>query len=240
MFHPNGPTFAELAAQALSATDRGYDLLAPKFDDTPFRTPDHIIDAVRPHIGKPQSMDTAMDICCGTGAAMQMLRPLCRKLVTGIDFSAGMLAEAKQGLSGGNDETAAVRFVHGDVLEMNFREEFDVSTCFGALGHILPADQQQFVQRIHAALRPGGRFVFVTANQLSKLDRRYWLARGFNAAMHLRNLCIRPPFIMYYLTFLLPRARCLLEKNGFTVQVIPGEFDWPFDLLQIVIATKSV
>ena len=39
MFHPQGPTFWELARQALSSTQRGYDLLAPKFDFTPFRTP---------------------------------------------------------------------------------------------------------------------------------------------------------------------------------------------------------
>ena len=43
MFHPDGPTFWELARQALSSTTRGYDLLAPKFDVTPFRTPDVIL-----------------------------------------------------------------------------------------------------------------------------------------------------------------------------------------------------
>ena len=40
MFHAKGPTFWELAVQALSSTEHGYDLLAPKFDYTPFRTPD--------------------------------------------------------------------------------------------------------------------------------------------------------------------------------------------------------
>ncbi|MGO9081297.1 MAG: hypothetical protein ACLQDY_20030, partial [Streptosporangiaceae bacterium] len=30
----------ELAMQALSSVEGGYDLLAPKFDHTPFRTPD--------------------------------------------------------------------------------------------------------------------------------------------------------------------------------------------------------
>ena len=34
MFHPNGPSFFELVEQALSSTERGYDLLAPKFDYT--------------------------------------------------------------------------------------------------------------------------------------------------------------------------------------------------------------
>ena len=43
MFHPQGPTLRELAVQALSSVPRGYDLLAPKFDYTPFRTPDPVL-----------------------------------------------------------------------------------------------------------------------------------------------------------------------------------------------------
>ena len=45
MFSPQGPTARELAVQALSSVERGYDLLAPKFDRTPFRTPDVVLDA---------------------------------------------------------------------------------------------------------------------------------------------------------------------------------------------------
>ena len=33
--------------------------------------------------------------------------------------------------------------------------------------------------------------------------------------MRIRNLLVRPPFVMYYLTFLLPRARKLLVERGF-------------------------
>jgi len=35
----------ELAVQALSSVEGGYDLLAPKFDHTPFRTADSVLDA---------------------------------------------------------------------------------------------------------------------------------------------------------------------------------------------------
>ena len=76
MFHPNGPTFWELAVQALSSTERGYDLLAPKFDYTPFRTPDAILDLVADHLRTLGPFDSGLDVCCGTGAAMRMLRPL--------------------------------------------------------------------------------------------------------------------------------------------------------------------
>ena len=39
MFSPHGPSVRELAMQALASVEGGYDLLAPKFDHTPFRTP---------------------------------------------------------------------------------------------------------------------------------------------------------------------------------------------------------
>src|ERR1039458_8699563 len=45
MFSPEGPSVRELAMQALSSVEGGYDLLAPKFDRTPFRTPDGVLDA---------------------------------------------------------------------------------------------------------------------------------------------------------------------------------------------------
>ena len=60
MFHPRGPSFWELAKQCLSSTERGYDLLAPKFDFTPFRTPDAILEGVAKVLGPPQSIDDAL------------------------------------------------------------------------------------------------------------------------------------------------------------------------------------
>ena len=38
VFSPGGPSVRELAMQALSSVEGGYDRLAPKFDHTPFRT----------------------------------------------------------------------------------------------------------------------------------------------------------------------------------------------------------
>ena len=238
MFHEKGPTLLELARQALSSTEHGYDLLAPKFDYTPFRTPDVILEAVAPHIGPPRSVGRALDVCCGTGAAMRMLRPLCRDEVVGIDSSAGMLAEAERRLADAPGE-ARLRFVRGDALDMPFEAEMDLATSFGAFGHILPEEEPLLVESIHRALVPGGRFVFVTSDTPSKLDPAYWLARGFNAAMHIRNALIQPPFVMFYLTFLLPRATALLERAGFDVEARRDVLPYPFTRLAVVIATKG-
>src|SRR5436305_12394193 len=99
MFHPQGPTFYELAVQALSSTERGYDLLAPKFDYTPFRTPDWLLQAVMAKLEAEAPFGSALDVCCGTGAAMRLLRPLCRDRVVGLDFSQGMLDICRQDLA---------------------------------------------------------------------------------------------------------------------------------------------
>src|SRR6266404_1912966 len=161
MFHPAGPTFWELAQQCLSSTERGYDLLAPKFDRTPFRTPDEVLDGLARYLGPPRSIDAALDVCCGTGAAIRSLRPLCRRRVGGVDFSQGMLEVARHSYPNEPGQSL-VEFLRENVLNMNFHRELDLAITVGSLGHILPQDEPRFVERIAAALKPGGRFAFVT------------------------------------------------------------------------------
>jgi SAM-dependent methyltransferase len=112
---------------------------------------------------------------------------------------------------------ARLEWVQADALDMPFQREFELATCFGALGHILPRDEPRFVDQIARALRPNGRFLFVSSFMPSPFSLRYWLSRSFNAAMHVRNLLVAPPFVMFYLTFLLPAAQELLESRGFRV-----------------------
>ncbi|MEU7059208.1 methyltransferase domain-containing protein [Streptomyces sp. NPDC046197] len=96
MFSPEGPSLRELAVQALSSVERGYDLLAPKFDHTPFRTPDRVLDAVAVALEGIGPFDDGLDLCCGTGAGVEVLARVCRESVTGVDFSAGMLEVARR------------------------------------------------------------------------------------------------------------------------------------------------
>ena len=238
MFHRKGPTFFELAQQAMTSVERGYDLLAPKFEYTPFRTPDPVLKTAMAQVGPPGSIERAMDLCCGTGAAMRFLRPLCRREVVGVDLSQGMLDEARQLLADAPGE-AAVTLVQANALELTYEAEFDVVTSFGAFGHILEQDEPRLVEGIARALCPGGRFVFVTAHPPSQLNPGYWIAKGFNAAMRVRNALWKPPFVMYYLTFLVPRARELLEAQGFEVEVRDGLMPPPFTPYSVVIATKK-
>ena len=236
MFHPRGPTFVELMRQAFSSTERGYDLIAPKFDFTPFRTPDPVVAAMAEVIGGP--IGSALDVCCGTGAAMRYLRPLCTDRVVGLDFSRGMLDEARRRLADAPG-SARVDLVHGDALALPFYREMDVVTCVGAFGHVLPQDEDRFVSEIARALKPGGRFVFATTRDPSAREPWYWVAKGFNAAMRLRNTVVRPAFVMYYLTFLWPHVRPLLERHGFRIELHDGLCPAPYDRAVIVSAQRT-
>jgi ubiquinone/menaquinone biosynthesis C-methylase UbiE len=234
VFHPEGPTFAELMQQALASTKDGYDMIAPKFDKTPFRTPDPLVEVCAREIG---AVATGIDFCCGTGAGLAMLKRTCTERVVGIDMSAGMLAQAEKNLA--ELSGAKAEFINDDVLTHAFAPEFDAATCFGAFGHIDEPDQPRFLAQIHAALKPEGRFVFLTAGPAGWTSRTWWLYRGFNAVMRVRNALIQPPFIMYYLNFLLPRATKLCEEAGFTVTVKDVEMAPPFNRFKLVIATKT-
>jgi ubiquinone/menaquinone biosynthesis C-methylase UbiE len=236
MFHPKGPTFFELAHQCFSSTERGYDLLAPKFDFTPYRTPDTVLKVVGKNIKQLPPIDKALDVCCGTGAVMQMLRPLCRDRVVGIDFSRGMLEVARR-KSVAAEGGAGLDFIRGNVFKMPFDAEFDLAVCLSALGHIRERDKTRFLDQVAGILKPGGRFVFVTSYKPPVWSKDFWFSYTFNAAISVRNMLFRPPFIMYYLTFILPGVKTLLENHDFEVE-IKEAFGGELSHLRLVTATR--
>lgn len=220
MFSPTGPTLSELAVQALSSVEHGYDLLAPKFDVTPFRTPEPILDAVVDAVRPLGPFRAGLDVCCGTGAGVGVLRQVCEERVTGVDVSAGMLeaaAAAVPEVPGG----PAVEWVRADARALTFAGEFDLAMSFGAFGHFLPRERPGLFAGVHAALRPGGRFVFPIPAPPRVGSRLYWGLWGFDAVMRLRNAVWRPPFVMYYRTFRLPEVLAELDSACFTTELLP-------------------
>lgn len=231
MFDPEGPTFLELARQALSSTDRGYELLAPKFDHTPFRTPDNLLARVAAHVGPT---DTLVDLCCGTGAGLAAFAPNVRERLVGVDRVPAMLDVARANLPDGIE----AELIASDVLAWDGGECFDVAVCFGAFGHILRHEQAAFRRTVWRALRPGGRFVFVTGRNPGPRHPAWWAARAFNGAMHVRNALIDPPFHMYYLTFLWPEVGRYLASDGFAVTLHEGVFEPPYERVLLVEAAR--
>ncbi|NEE35688.1 class I SAM-dependent methyltransferase, partial [Streptomyces sp. SID7982] len=139
---------------------------------------------------------------CGTGAGVGVLRRLCRERVVGVDFSAGMLAEARAAFPPRGEERAgegpAVDWVRADARSLPFAPAFDLALSFGAFGHFLPAERFGLFAEVHGSLRPGGQFVFPIGAPPPVGSRAYWTLLGFDAAMRVRNALWRPQFVMYY------------------------------------------
>lgn len=214
MSSSQGPSLRELAVQALSSVEDGYDLLAPKFDHTSFRTPDDVLDATIDALRPLGPFDRGLDVCCGTGAGIRVLTSLCQGPVTGVDFSTGMLAQARKA-------HPQAQWVRADVRALPFVSAFDLAVSFGALGHFLPAERPALFADVYRALRPGGVFAFPIGAPPPITSRWYWALLGFDLAMRVRNLLWHPRFIMYYRTCPLHALRNDLAASGFTVTSVP-------------------
>jgi ubiquinone/menaquinone biosynthesis C-methylase UbiE len=214
MFSPEGPSVRELVRQALSSVEGGYDLLAPKFDHTPFRTPDGVLNATVEALLPVGPFGRGLDVCCGTGAGARVLRSVCQGQIVGADFSTGMLARARQA-----DPDA--RWVRADVRALPFAGAFDLAVSFGALGHFLPAERPALFAGVYRALRPGGVFAFPVPAPQPFTSGWYWALLGFDLVMRVRNAVWRPPFVMYYGTCPLRAVSNDLTAAGFTVTTVP-------------------
>ncbi|MFJ7422293.1 class I SAM-dependent methyltransferase [Streptomyces uncialis] len=218
MFGPGGPTFRELTVQALSSVEHGYDLLAPTFDRTPFRTPDDILDATARVLEGLGPFGRGLDLCCGTGAGTRVLRRVCRDRIVGADLSAGMLTAARPAPPV-RPGRPAEHLVRADALALPFAGSLDLVVSFGAFGHFLPRQRPALFAGVHRALAPGGRFAFPVVAPPAPGSRGYWATAGFDAVMRLRNALWRPPFVMYYRTFPLSAVRAELTRAGFTTDL---------------------
>ncbi|GAA2429343.1 class I SAM-dependent methyltransferase [Streptomyces glaucus] len=216
MFSPRGPGPRELAVQALSSVERGYDLLAPKFDHTPFRTPGPVLDAVASALARTGPFETGLDLCCGTGAGVGVLARVCRRSVTGVDFSAGMLAVARERT---RPAGVPVAWVRADARALPFASAFDLVVSFGAFGHFLPRERPGLFAQVRSVLRPGGRFAFPVVAPPRPGSPAYWGLLGFDTVMRVRNALWRPPFVMYYRTFRFGDVRRELLRAGFGVEL---------------------
>ena len=95
-----------------------------------------------------------LDVATGTGhAALEIAARLPRGRVTGVDFSAGMLAQARQKAAARG--VANAEFTEMDMQDLRFDNgRFDAALC--AFGIFFVEDMETILARIAAKVRPGG------------------------------------------------------------------------------------
>ncbi|MEJ2697637.1 MAG: methyltransferase domain-containing protein [Candidatus Sulfobium sp.] len=98
-----------------------------------------------------------LDVATGTGnLALEIARTFPEKQVTGIDFSSGMLAQARAKADGEGIRNA--EFLEMDMHEIAFPDgHFDAGVC--AFGVFFAEDMTKQLRHMAAKVRPGGKVV---------------------------------------------------------------------------------
>ena len=97
-----------------------------------------------------------LDACCGTGD-LAVAAEREGGIVTGLDFSAGMLARARR-------KSASITWVEGDLLALPFEDaSFDAATVGFGVRNV--ADLEAAVRELRRVLRPGGRLAILEITQ---------------------------------------------------------------------------
>ncbi|HVZ74854.1 MAG TPA: methyltransferase domain-containing protein [Polyangia bacterium] len=115
-----------------------------------------------------------LDVGCGYGRhAIELVQ---RGLdVTGLDLSLPLLIRAADEAQ---KRALSVNFVHADMREMAFKEEFDGVTCMlTSFGYFDEDANLRVAEGIARALKPGGRFLLDIVNRdyiVSDLPSRVW------------------------------------------------------------------
>ncbi|MDB4979731.1 MAG: Methyltransferase type 11 [Myxococcales bacterium] len=115
-----------------------------------------------------------LDIGCGYGRhAIELVQ---RGLdVTGLDLSLPLLIRAADEAQ---KRALSVNFVHADMREMAFNEEFDGVTCMlTSFGYFDEDANMRVAENIARALKPGGRFLLDLVNRdyiVGDLPSRVW------------------------------------------------------------------
>lgn len=139
--------------------------------------------------------DALLDLGCGPGLYCDRFARAGLH-VTGMDMSRRSIDHARAHAAA---HGLAITYVHGDYLEMEYRDAFDaVVLIYGDLCALAPEPRDRLLRAVHAALSPRGRFVLdvttprhhthlATLNHWEVRDAGFWrpsphllLSRGFS------------------------------------------------------------
>src|SRR5688572_3301090 len=113
----------------------------------------HILPLVPSLTDRLKSGITVLDVACGSGrAVLALAESFPKSHFTGVDASVEAITAADEAAS--RRHAANTRFVNGDVAELDTPRAYDLVTAFDAIHD--QAKPAVVLERIHAALKPGG------------------------------------------------------------------------------------
>lgn len=120
-----------------------------------------------------------LDLGCGYG---RHTVPLARRGydMVGLDLSIDLLQNA---LRRAQAKAASIKFVHGDIRDLEFDQVFDGVYCFNTtFGYFSDAENLTVLRGVHRALKPGGRFLIEVVNRDNAIQampiRNWWEGDG--------------------------------------------------------------
>lgn len=182
---PAYPEAPEAAADTLSRAKKPKAPEKPWFDDffdddylltLPHETPETTMKEVAfiANALDLQADARILDVGCGYGRHASELSAQGYRLV-GLDKSLPMLIRAAQYAE---QRGVQVEFMHGDMREMKFEQEFDGIYCFtSTFGYFDDETNRSVLRSFCRALKPPGRFLLETVNRdfiISDLPLRVW------------------------------------------------------------------
>jgi SAM-dependent methyltransferase len=184
-----------------------------------------------------------LDLCCGFGRHTIEMAKRNYKMV-GLDLSLSLLQKA---LNEAQRRKLSIKFIHGDVRELNFNGIFDAAFCYHtSFGYFDDKTNFKVLCGVFQALKPGGRFLLEVINRdfiVQQLPNRKWWEGSeclfleevsFNyktSVLHNKRTFIyddnRPPWeqYIYIRLYSLHELQSLLQLAGFKILKVSGSIN---------------
>jgi SAM-dependent methyltransferase len=185
-----------------------------------------------------------LDLCCGQGRhSLELARRGFQ--VVGVDLSEALLYAARKRAE---SEGLSVTFLHCDMREIDFADEFDaVINMFTSFGYLeSEAEDEKVLGKVAQALKSGGKFLLDVINRdrlVRDFQAREWHAadegwlvleeRTFDhlsGRMETRWVCVARDGVRYerlssVRLYTTSELRTMLERAGLKVTNLFGDYD---------------
>lgn len=137
--------------------------------------------------------DMVVDVACGTGDVAFECEKVGVPLVTGLDYSPGMIAEAKRKAAKRNSE---VFFIEGDAMEMPFDDDrADAATISFGMRNL--PDYAAGVKEMARIVKPGGKVICLEMTPYRRPILKYPFQFYFKQVMPLIGWALTREYTAY-------------------------------------------